>query len=755
LFYNDNDILCFALTLKLKRHKYIFYGDNKLKKSIKLRLLLSLGLGMLVVSTVMTYFIAKTLLNSNMKQIQKSITTMTERKADTVEQQLMQMVYTAETLSGLLGGFWAIPEDHRRSAVEQEVRAVVRGGVVDSAWAYYRPQMFDKYDEDKVDIDNNPSGQFKVHYIRDHNGKLKNETISELSNADIEKYANQWAASVSEPQPTLLDGEVVLSAKIFSRILNSLQENVGVAGVDFVLSDLAGIMDGSNIYKGTTCQFLSSSGKIMGSSDGSKTGDVSQYFKNSEYKKYFFDEEGNITYGTESFITGTGANRQFVTIAKTTVDKTGALWYFISSTPVAAIDAAAYSTLHTVAFAFVLQIVVVMLIVLFSVSRITNPLKDSVKALKNISEGDGDLTVRLSSNQKNEIGDMCDSFNMTMSKIGESFKEVKTSGDEMSEIGTELHASMRETESAITTITDSIISVQNQMQEYSAGVEEAKATVEQIVRNIAILNTNIDEQSESVDESSKSVEEMTRSIKAVSSILQQNQESMGELEQASELGQTLMNKTASLGSAIQERSKGLADASLIIRNIAEQTNLLAMNAAIEAAHAGNEGKGFAVVAGEIRKLAEESNTQGTKIQTELNEVMEIISMVSESTLSVQQQFNRIFDLTKTVTEQEKQIADAMDKQNEGSVTILEAMRQITSITEDVKNGSNEMLEGSKQISVEMDNIASMTGTVNSNMKSMSEKTVLITDSAKKANACVDKNVSSIQKLKDAMDKFKV
>ena len=395
-----------------------------------------------------------------------------------------------------------------------------------------------------------------------------------------------------------------------------------------------------------------------------------------------------------------------------------------------------------------------LIIVYFMARAIVKPIQNAVFALRDIAQGEGDLTVRLPVQGNDEITDMAKYFNETIKKIGTSVQAVGSNSISMEEIGDELASNMTETASAVNEISANIDGVKQQALTQAASVTETASTVEEIVRTIKQLNASIEVQASSVAQSSASVEQMVANIASIGQTLGKTDVVIKDLTSATNDGKATLVTSNTVTQKIAEESGSLMEASSVIQHIASQTNLLAMNAAIEAAHAGEAGKGFAVVADEIRKLAEDSAMQGKTITATLKTLSGEIETLSASSKTVEEKFNTIFTLAEQVKEMSTILTESMREQENGSKEVLTAIQNINMVTVEVQSGSEEMLKGGEGVAQEMRKLDDLTRIITDSMNEMAAGAVQINNAIQEVREITQKNKQSIKNLAQEVSKFK-
>jgi len=392
-------------------------------------------------------------------------------------------------------------------------------------------------------------------------------------------------------------------------------------------------------------------------------------------------------------------------------------------------------------FVFILigiAIVVAVVIIYLVLNSTTAPIVKVAATLKDISEGEGDLTQTVNIHSKDEVGDLAGYFNKTLEKIKNLVFLIKKQAGTLSEIGNDLASNMAETAAAINEITANIQGVKARVINQSASVTETNATMENVIANINKLNGHI--------------EKMATNVGSVTNTLLGNTGNVKALQEASEVGKTGLQEVVTDIQEISRESEGLMEINSVMENIASQTNLLSMNAAIEAAHAGEAGKGFAVVADEIRKLAESSSDQSKTIGTVLKKIKESIDKITKSTETVLTRFESIDSGVRTVADQEVNILNAMEKQGDKQVSNSVSLTEITKM---VMAGSEEMLNGSQEVIKESKNLEITTQEITGGMNEMATGADQVNVAVHNVNDMTQKNREAIDSLIREVSKFKV
>ncbi len=368
-------------------------------------------------------------------------------------------------------------------------------------------------------------------------------------------------------------------------------------------------------------------------------------------------------------------------------------WYLVAQVPEAEIYAELdRARLHMVLVSLVIAVGMGLLGVLLAGS-VSRPLNELARLFRELGSGDGDLTHRLKVDSRDELAQVATGFNNFVAKIHGSIEQVASNSRQLAATANEVAAKAQLTQHNCTAQRDRTVQV-------ATAIHEMGATVSEIAGNASLAADVAKQANEQADAGAQVVAQARHGIVGLS----------GEIEQVAGVIESLASQTDSIGSILDT-----------IRSISEQTNLLALNAAIEAARAGEQGRGFAVVADEVRNLASRSAASTAEIQGMINSLQEqsaravsamaqgrnqslrVVTQADEANGALDQITGHITQISDmniqvaTATEEQSSVVGEINRN-------VEDINQLTMETADIAHQLTESSRSLQQLSGELDKL---------------------------------------------------
>lgn len=342
------------------------------------------------------------------------------------------------------------------------------------------------------------------------------------------------------------------------------------------------------------------------------------------------------------------------------------------------------SMMKTAGIMVMITLAIVVTIYFLLRTIVLKPINEMMLISKDIAQGEGDLTKRVPVNGTDEIAMMGGYFNMFIEKLQKMISKVAHVTDKVASASVELSATAEEISKGTDTLT-------SRASQTAAAVEEMNATVSQVAQNSGKAATL--------------AQETVKTAKDGGSVVSDTISGMQQLSDA-------VSSSATIISELGKSSDQIGEIVRVIEDIADQTNLLALNAAIEAARAGEQGRGFAVVADEVRKLAERT----TKATKEIGDMIRQIQHDTRGAVESMQQgttkvtsgvdlvnktgeaLARIVEMVSESADMIRQIAVASEEQSVATQQIANDIENVAKVTKESASGANESAKASNDLS---------------------------------------------------------